>query len=105
MFEIHTCEHFQVKRRTKGKNYLMGSHVQQYGDLGLNNEHLSQYMGTNDTNDNSRFIKENSFPSFSKSVNQRDVDLLHFWQKVWSNPTLNGLLDQYFVFFFQDSNK
>ncbi|KAM2351885.1 hypothetical protein ACFXTH_006638 [Malus domestica] len=40
------------------------------------------YMGTNPANDNYTFLGENSLRPSSKAVNQRDVDLLHFWHKV-----------------------
>ncbi|KAJ4959061.1 hypothetical protein NE237_026172 [Protea cynaroides] len=75
-----------VKTRTENKNFRYGSHVQQYGDLGLSEEQLFLYLGTNPANDNSTFIQENSLPSFSSAVNQRDADLLHFWQKFSKAP-------------------
>ncbi|XP_042478927.1 vacuolar-processing enzyme-like [Macadamia integrifolia] len=75
-----------VKTRTANENFAYGSHVQQYGDLGINEEHLFLYMGTNPENDNSTFIQENSLPSFSTAVNQRDADLLHFWRKFSKAP-------------------
>lgn len=41
------------------------------------------YMGTNPANDNFTFVDDNSLRlSSSKAVNQRDADLLHFWDKV-----------------------
>lgn len=41
------------------------------------------YMGTNPSNDNFTFVEDNSLRlSSSKAVNQRDADLLHFWDKV-----------------------
>lgn len=41
------------------------------------------YMGTNPANDNFTFVEDNSLRlSSSKAVNQRDADLLHFWDKV-----------------------
>ncbi|KAJ4954159.1 hypothetical protein NE237_030991 [Protea cynaroides] len=75
-----------VKNRTADKNYEEGSHVQQYGDLGLDKEHLFLYMGTNPGNDNSSFREENTLPSFSTPVNQRDADLLHLWHKFSKAP-------------------
>lgn len=54
----------------------------QYGNLGLNKESLFLYMGSNPANDNSSFIDDNRLPSFSRAVNQRDADLLYFWNKV-----------------------
>ncbi|XP_043705645.1 vacuolar-processing enzyme-like [Telopea speciosissima] len=75
-----------VKTRTANENFAYGSHVKQYGDLGLNAEHLFLYMGTNPANDNSTFIEKNYLPSFSTAVNQRDADLLHFWRKFSKAP-------------------
>ena len=73
----------QVKTRTASHNtYSYGSHVMQYGNVGLNKESLFLYMGSNPANDNSSFIDDNRLPSFSKAVNQRDADLLYFWNKV-----------------------
>lgn len=53
----------------------------QYGDLNLNKEDLYMYLGTNPANDNFTFVEDNSLRT-SKAVNQRDADLLHFWDKV-----------------------
>jgi legumain len=53
----------------------------QYGDLGLNEQSLYLFMGTDPANDNASFIG-NSLPSLrGAAVNQRDADLLHFWHK------------------------
>lgn len=73
---------FQVKKRTSNDNSYYGSHVMQYGDVKLNVETLFLYMGTNPANDNFTYIDENSLSPSSKTVNQRDADLLHFWHKV-----------------------
>lgn len=54
----------------------------QYGNLGLNADRLSLYMGSNPVNDNATFVDDNSLPSFSRSVNQREADLVYYWQKV-----------------------
>ena len=43
-------------------------------------------MGTNPANDNYTFVDENSLRPSSKAVNQRDADLLHFWDKVLQLP-------------------
>jgi len=76
-----------VKSRTAIQNsYNYGSHVMQYGSLDLNTEHLFLYMGSNPSNDNFTYIDENSLPSFSKPVNQRDADLLHYWHKFRISP-------------------
>eukprot|EP00268_Persea_americana_P054658 TRINITY_DN6287_c0_g1_i1.p1 TRINITY_DN6287_c0_g1~~TRINITY_DN6287_c0_g1_i1.p1 ORF type:complete len:492 (+),score=83.51 TRINITY_DN6287_c0_g1_i1:314-1789(+) len=76
-----------VKTRTASHNtYSYGSHVMQYGNVGLNKESLFLYMGSNPANDNSSFIDDNRLPSFSKAVNQRDADLLYFWNKFRNSP-------------------
>lgn len=54
----------------------------QYGDLEVSKEDLFLYMGTNPANDNNKFIEQNSLPTLSGSVNQREADLIHFWHKV-----------------------
>ena len=73
----------QVKDRTSGHNtYTYGSHVMQYGSLNLNVQHLSSDIGTNPANDGNKFVEGNSLPSSTRAVNQRDADLVYFWQKV-----------------------
>ena len=73
----------QVKDRTSAHNtYTYGSHVMQYGSLNLNVQHLSSYIGTNPANDGNKFVEGNSLPSSTRAVNQRDADLVYFWQKV-----------------------
>ena len=73
----------QVKDRTAGQDtFSYGSHVMQYGSLELNVQKLFSYIGTNPANDGNTFVEDNSLPSFSKAVNQRDADLVYFWQKV-----------------------
>jgi legumain len=59
----------------------------QYGSLDLGPQHLFTYIGSNPANDNATFVEDNSLPSFSKAVNQRDADLVYFWQKV-STPSI-----------------
>lgn len=54
----------------------------QYGDISLSKDNLFMYIGTNPANDNYTFVDENSLGLSSKAVNQRDADLLHFWDKV-----------------------
>ncbi|XP_047049253.1 vacuolar-processing enzyme-like [Lolium rigidum] len=73
-----------VKDRTSAhETYSLGSHVMQYGDLGLNEQSLYLFMGTDPANDNASFVG-NSLPSLrGAAVNQRDADLLHFWHKYW----------------------
>ena len=54
----------------------------QYGDIGLSQDSLFLYLGTNPANDNYTFVDENSLRFPSKAINQRDADLIHFWNKV-----------------------
>ena len=54
----------------------------QYGDVGLSKDNLFTYLGTNPANDNSTFVDENSLQPPTTAVNQRDADLVHFWDKV-----------------------
>ncbi|AQK96094.1 senescence enhanced2a [Zea mays] len=71
-----------VKDRTAVHDtFSYGSHVMQYGALELNVQRLFSYIGTDPANDGNTFIEDNSLPSFSKAVNQRDADLVYFWQK------------------------
>ncbi|MQM01040.1 hypothetical protein Taro_033788, partial [Colocasia esculenta] len=71
-----------VKERTSVHNtYKLGSHVMQYGDVGLNAGNLFQYIGTNPANENYTFVETNTLPSFSRAVSQRDADLVFFWNK------------------------
>ncbi|XXG45956.1 hypothetical protein AAC387_Pa02g0907 [Persea americana] len=76
-----------VKRRTSNDNtYQYGSHVMQYGDVKLNEDNVVLYIGSNPANDNSTFIDDNTLPTFSKAVNQRDADLVYFWNKFRKSP-------------------
>ncbi|CAK9145318.1 unnamed protein product [Ilex paraguariensis] len=75
-----------VKRRTANENSIYGSHVKQYGDLQLSKENLFLYIGTNPANDNYTFVDDNSLRLSSKTVHQRDADLLHFWHKFRKAP-------------------
>jgi legumain len=86
---ISLCWNSQVKSRTANDNSAYaGSHVMQYGDIGLNKNNLDLYMGTNPANDNYTFVDENFLrPTTKAATNQRDADLVHFWDKVCS-PTL-----------------
>lgn len=72
----------QVKERTLNGDAYDGSHVMQYGDVGLSKDLLFLYLGTDPANDNFTFVDENSLRPPSKAVNQRDADLIHFWEKV-----------------------
>jgi legumain len=76
-----------VKQRTANENGGYGSHVMQYGDIGISKEHLFLYMGTNPANDDYTFVDENSLRAPTKAaVNQRDADLVHFWDKYRKAP-------------------
>ncbi|KAE8658077.1 Vacuolar-processing enzyme [Hibiscus syriacus] len=75
-----------VKKRTIGDNYVYGSHVMQYGDIGLSKDSLFAYLGTDPANDNFTFVDENSLQPPTKAVNQRDADLVHFWYKYRKAP-------------------
>ncbi|KNA12291.1 hypothetical protein SOVF_127310 [Spinacia oleracea] len=76
-----------VKMRTANGGSYYGSHVLQFGDKELSKEKLYMYMGTNPANDNFTFVDDNSLrPMSSKAVNQRDADLVHFWEKFRKAP-------------------
>ncbi|MBA0694049.1 hypothetical protein Goari_004382 [Gossypium aridum] len=75
-----------VKKRTINGNSAYGSHVMQYGDVGLSKDSLFAYLGTNPANDNFTFVDENSLVPPTKAVNQRDADLVHFWYKYRKAP-------------------
>eukprot|EP00262_Sarcandra_glabra_P009435 TRINITY_DN23819_c0_g1_i1.p1 TRINITY_DN23819_c0_g1~~TRINITY_DN23819_c0_g1_i1.p1 ORF type:complete len:489 (-),score=76.43 TRINITY_DN23819_c0_g1_i1:167-1633(-) len=80
-------QYYLVKGRTSNHNtYSYGSHVMQYGDIGLNEENVFLYIGTNPANDDMSFIKDNALLSFPAAVNQRDADLLYFWNKFRNSP-------------------
>lgn len=84
----------QVKKRTLSDDYGYGSHVMQYGDLTLNKNALFSYLGTDPANENNTFVENNSLrrPA-TKVTNQRDADLVHFWEKV-----------SFFFFYFEIDN-
>ncbi|XP_010437829.1 PREDICTED: vacuolar-processing enzyme gamma-isozyme [Camelina sativa] len=75
-----------VKRRTAPTEYSYGSHVMQYGDVGLSKDLLDLYMGTNPANENFTFVDANSLKPPSRVTNQRDADLVHFWEKYRKAP-------------------
>ncbi|KAM3336550.1 hypothetical protein ACQJBY_030514 [Aegilops geniculata] len=86
-----------VKKRTAAQDsYSYGSHVMQYGSLDLNDQHLFLYIGSNPANDNTTFVEDNSLPSFSSAVKQRDADLVYFWHKklAESSPEKNDARKQ-----------
>ncbi|KAJ4847408.1 hypothetical protein Tsubulata_046524 [Turnera subulata] len=82
---LHQQYELVKKRTAPGNSY--GSHVMQYGDIGLSQQDLFRYLGTNPANDNFTFVEENllKLPS-AKAVNQRDADLIHFWDKYRKAP-------------------
>lgn len=55
-----------------------------YGNASRGNDLVSSYIGTNPANDNYTFLHDSSSPPTPRLVSQRDADLLHFWQKVFS---------------------
>lgn len=75
-----------VKERTSNGNSIYGSHVMQYGDIGLSKDSLFLYLGSNPANENFTFMGRNSLVPPSKTVNQRDADLVHFWDKFRKAP-------------------
>ncbi|CAH8274383.1 unnamed protein product [Arabidopsis lyrata] len=58
----------------------------QYGDVGLSKDKLDLCMGTNSANDNFTFADANSLKPPSRVTNQRDADLVHFWEKYPKAP-------------------
>eukprot|EP00252_Welwitschia_mirabilis_P005158 TRINITY_DN1560_c0_g1_i1.p1 TRINITY_DN1560_c0_g1~~TRINITY_DN1560_c0_g1_i1.p1 ORF type:complete len:492 (+),score=93.14 TRINITY_DN1560_c0_g1_i1:150-1625(+) len=78
-------QYHRVRERTSNHNtYNSGSHVMQYGNLTMNEEKLSLYMGSNPENSGANLIFRNIFTMFNEedmSINQRDADLLYLWRK------------------------
>ncbi|KAK7311411.1 hypothetical protein RJT34_09543 [Clitoria ternatea] len=66
-----------VRERTIQALLLGGTHVVEFGDIGLSNHSLFEYMGTDPANDNRTFVGKKSLLPLS----QRDADLIHFWEK------------------------
>ncbi|KAF3495260.1 hypothetical protein DY000_02056999 [Brassica cretica] len=76
-----------VKKRTAATGSSYGSHVMEFGDIGLlSKEKLVLYLGTNPDNENATFADENTLRPFSGVTNQRDADLVHFWEKYKKAP-------------------
>ncbi|CAG7866330.1 vacuolar-processing enzyme alpha-isozyme [Brassica rapa] len=77
-----------VKKRTAATGSTYGSHVMEFGDIGLlGKEKLVLYLGTNPDNENATFADEISLRPLSGGVtNQRDADLVHFWEKYKKAP-------------------
>ncbi|KAK7831189.1 vacuolar-processing enzyme [Quercus suber] len=57
----------------------------QYGDIGLSQANLSFYIGANSTD---TFVDQSKdyLWSPSQTINQRDADLVHFWDKFEKAP-------------------
>ncbi|XP_031488237.1 vacuolar-processing enzyme-like [Nymphaea colorata] len=76
-----------VKERTSNQHtYELGSHVMEYGDTELSMEKLFSYIGTNPANEHFPFVGSNSLLKHSTAVNQRDADLVYFWNKYQRTP-------------------
>ncbi|MCL7044124.1 hypothetical protein MKW94_027055, partial [Papaver nudicaule] len=79
-----------VKRRTISENTSPGSHVTQYGDVQqLRNQSMYTYIGTNPDNDEYTFSMETfskAVQMLSHSINQHDIDLIHFQQQYQNAP-------------------
>uniref|UniRef100_M4CU81 legumain n=1 Tax=Brassica campestris TaxID=3711 RepID=M4CU81_BRACM len=77
-----------VKKRTAATGSTYGSHVMEFGDIGLlGKEKLVLYLGTIPDNENATFADEISLRPLSGGVtNQRDADLVHFWEKYKKAP-------------------
>lgn len=77
-----------VKRRTaNADSSYYGSHVMQFGDKDLGRDMLYLYIGTNPANEKYTRVDDNSLrPLMSRAINQRDADLVHFWEKYRKAP-------------------
>ncbi|KAL2940190.1 Vacuolar-processing enzyme [Bienertia sinuspersici] len=75
-----------VKSRTANGGSYYGSHVLQFGDEELSKDKLYFYMGTNPANENFTYADNSLRPISPKAVNQRDADLVHFWEKFRKAP-------------------
>ncbi|KAL6841559.1 hypothetical protein ACP4OV_028702 [Aristida adscensionis] len=78
-----------VRDRTSAHGtYDLGSHVMEYGDLGQNAQSLYQFMGTDPANDNATFAAAAAGNALRRrpAVNQRDADLVYFWQRYKKSP-------------------
>ncbi|KQJ90210.1 vacuolar-processing enzyme [Brachypodium distachyon] len=73
----------RVRDRTSAhETYNLGSHVMQYGDLGINAQSLDIFIGSNPANDKSNSSVSSLLRNARAGVvHQRDADLLHFWHK------------------------
>ncbi|KXG22709.1 vacuolar-processing enzyme [Sorghum bicolor] len=71
-----------VKDRTSANGtYSLGSHVMEYGDVkGLAAQSLYTFMGTDPANDDGSLLRLRR-SSGGAAVNQRDADLVYFWQR------------------------
>ncbi|KAK5792490.1 hypothetical protein PVK06_033604 [Gossypium arboreum] len=64
-----------LKKRTINGNSAYGSHVMQFGDIGISMDNLFTCLGTNPADDNFKFVDGNSLLPSTKAVNQRNADL------------------------------
>ncbi|XP_049373507.1 vacuolar-processing enzyme-like [Solanum verrucosum] len=81
---VETLEkQYQRIRKIVLNNGTHGSHVMQYGDLHINKDTLSKYMGFNSPTHTS---STNNYPTNSRHVNQRDVQLLYLLSKFQDAP-------------------
>ncbi|XP_006355317.1 vacuolar-processing enzyme-like [Solanum tuberosum] len=74
---------YQRIRKRVLNNGTHGSHIMEYGDLHIHNDALSKYMGSNSPKHTS---STNNYPSNSRHVNQRDVQLLYLLSKFQNAP-------------------
>ncbi|KAK6782409.1 hypothetical protein RDI58_020205 [Solanum bulbocastanum] len=81
---IETLEkQYQQIRKRVLNNGTHGSHVMQYGDLHVNKDALSKYMGFNSP---THTCSTNNYPTNTRHVNQRDVQLLYLLSKFHDAP-------------------
>ncbi|KAK4730059.1 hypothetical protein R3W88_023047 [Solanum pinnatisectum] len=74
---------FRRIRKRVLNNGTEGSHMMEYGDLHIHEDALSKYMGSNSPEHTS---STNNYPSNSRHVNQRDVQLLYLISKFQNAP-------------------
>ncbi|KAH0642381.1 hypothetical protein KY290_033976 [Solanum tuberosum] len=76
---------FRRIRKRVLNNGTEGSHMMEYGDLHIHEDALSKYMGSNSPQHTSS-SSTNNYPSNSRHVNQRDVQLLYLISKFQNAP-------------------
>ncbi|KAG5591380.1 hypothetical protein H5410_041894 [Solanum commersonii] len=82
LFSVSWLENRYIRKRVLN-NATHGSHVMQYGDLHINKDSLSKYMGFNSLTHTS---STNNYPTNSRHANQRDVQLLYLLSKFHDAP-------------------